>query len=100
MDRPKADSFTAFLEAKQRLKPSAAASTGATPLSLLFKLAQAGSMPLAELQSASGMAFAEFSSAVTDLGNSGYVEVTGEPGHEVAKLTALGQNVSRLAQPA
>jgi hypothetical protein len=100
MDRPKADSFTAFLEAKQRLRPSAAAFTGTTPLSLLFKLAQAGPMPLTELQSASGMAFAEFSSAVNDLANSGYVEVTGEPGHEVAKLTALGQNVSRLAQPA
>lgn len=100
MDRPKADSFTAFLEAKQRLKPAAVASTGGTPLSLLFKLAESGSMPLADLQSASGMAFSDFSTAVNDLVNSGYFEVDGEPGHEVAKVTPLGENVSRLARPA
>jgi hypothetical protein len=95
----KADSFTAYLEAKQRLQPSAPAA-GATPLSLLFKLAEAGQMPLAELQAASGMAFGEFAAAVKDLGNSGYLTVSGEPGHENAKLTPLGENVSRLAQPA
>jgi hypothetical protein len=100
MERAKADSFTAFLEAKQRLKPSAAAATGATPLSLLFKLAEAGPMALAELQSASGMAFAEFSSAVKNLGDSGYLSVSGAPGHEAASLTSLGENVSRLARPA
>jgi hypothetical protein len=96
----KADSFTAYLEAKQRLQPSAPPPAGTSPLSLLFKLAEAGPMPLAELQAASGMAFGEFAAAVKDLGNSGYLTVSGEPGHEFAKLTPLGENISRLAQPA
>ncbi len=95
----KADSFTAFLEAKQRLQPAAAAATGATPLSLLFKLAEAGPMPLAELQSASGMAFTDFAAAVKNLSNSGYLDISGAPGTEVAKLTPLGENVSRLGRP-
>ena len=96
----KADSFTAYLEAKQRLQSSAPTAAGATPLSLLFKLAEAGQMPLADLQAASGMAFGEFAAAVKDLGNSGYLTVSGEPGHENAELTPLGENVARLAQPA
>jgi len=99
MERPNTDSFTAYLEAKQRLQPPPAAG-GATPLSLLFKLAQAGEMPLADLQAASGMPFGEFAAAVKDLGNSGYLKVSGAPGYEAAKLTALGEDVSRLARPA
>jgi len=95
----KADSFTAYLEAKQRLKPSAPTAAGATPLSLLFKLAESGPMPLADLQAASGMAFGDFALAVSDLGNSRYLEVSGDPGHEVAKLTPLGENVASLARP-
>ena len=100
MERPKADSFTAYLEAKQRLKPVAAAATGATPLTLLFKLAEVGEMPLAELQGASGMPFDEFAAALKNLGDSRYLTVSGAPGHEVAKVTALGEDVARLARPA
>ena len=104
MERPKADSFTAYLEAKQRLKPAAPAApapaaSGATPLTLLFKLAEAGEMRLAELQSASGMPFEEFAAAIKDLGNSGYLTVFGAPGQEIAKVSPLGENVSRLARP-
>lgn len=100
MEPPKPDSFTAYLEAKQRLKPPAAAATGATPLSILFKLAEAGQMPLAELQHVSGMPFEEFAAALKNLGDSDYLRVSGEPGHEVAKLTTLGEDVARLARPA
>ncbi|HMD97779.1 MAG TPA: hypothetical protein VKM93_10690 [Terriglobia bacterium] len=100
MERAKPDSFTAYLEAKQRLKPSAPTGGGPTPLSLLFKLAEVGQMPLADLQAASGMPFAEFAAAIKDLGNSGYLTVSGEPGHEAASLTPLGENVSRLARVA
>ena len=57
-------------------------------------------MPLADLQSASGMAFGEFATALKSLGDSGYLTVSGAPGHEAAKLTALGEDVSRLAHPA
>jgi len=99
MERPKADSFTAYLEAKQRLQPSTPTATGATPLSLLFKLADGGEMPLAELQGASGMPFEQFAAAIKDLDNSGYLTISGVPGQEVAKLSPLGENVSRLARP-
>jgi DNA-binding IclR family transcriptional regulator len=102
MERPNTDSFTAYLEAKQRLQvaaPESPAAAGPTALSLLFKLAEAGQMPLAELQAASGMPFTEFAAAVKDLSNSGYLTVSGAPGHEVAKLSPLGENVSRLARP-
>ena len=100
MERANPNSFTAYLEAKQRLHPPPPAAAGATPLSLLFKLAEAGQMPLAELQSASGMGFGEFAAALKNLGDSGYLTVSGAPGHEVAKLTTLGEDVSRLARPA
>jgi hypothetical protein len=56
-------------------------------------------MPLAKLQAASGMPFGEFAAALKELGNSGYLTVSGEPGHEVAKLAPLGENLSRLALP-
>jgi len=100
VERARPDSFTAFLEAKQRLQPSASKGTGATPLSLLLKLAEAGQIPLAELQAASGMPFEEFAAALKDLGDSGYLTVLGAPGQEVARLTELGEHVSQLARPA
>jgi hypothetical protein len=99
MERARADSFTAYLEAKQRLTPTAPAATGAAPLSLLFKLAEAGEMQLAELQGASGMPFEEFAAAIKELGNSGYLTLSGAPGQELAKVSSLGEKVSRLARP-
>jgi hypothetical protein len=100
VERANPNSLTAYLEAKQRLQPSARTVAGATPLSLLFKLAEAGEMPLVELQAASGMAFGEFAASLKNLGDSGYLTVSGAPGNEVAKLTTLGEDVSRLALPA
>lgn len=103
LERSKADSFTAYLEAKQRLKATAAApGAGRTPLSLLFTLAEApqAEMKLAELQDVSGMPFSEFADAVKNLGNLGYLTVAGSPGNEVVTLTNLGREVSRLARPA
>lgn len=106
MSRSAADSFTAFLEEKQRLKSSqqpanAPAAAGSTPLSLLFKLAEApkSEMKLSDVQAASGMSFAVFAETLKSLGDSGYVTVTGAPGSEVVVLTALGLDVSRLARP-
>ena len=100
MERANPDSFTAYLEAKQRLQPSTPRAVGAAPLSLLFKLAEAGGqLPLAGLQAASGMAIGEFASALKSLSDSGYLAVSGAPGHEAAKLTTLGEDVSRLARP-
>ena len=111
MARSAAESFTAYLQEKQRLKsgarvPTAPASAapgvaGSTPLSLLFKLAEApkSEMKLSDLQAASGMSFTVFAETVKSLTDSGYVTVTGAPGNEVVVLTALGLDVSRLARP-
>jgi hypothetical protein len=63
MERSKAESITAYLEARQqqRAAPAPPASSG-TSLSLLAALAGApqGAMALAELQQASGMNLGDF----------------------------------------
>jgi len=102
MERPKADSFTTFLEEQQRLKPNAPPLTGATPLTLLFKLAEAGGlrMPVTELMAASGMSVIDFGAALNNLKASGYLTLSGPPDNEVATLTKLGEDVSRLARQA
>jgi hypothetical protein len=102
VERSKADSFTAYLEAKQRLRATAAVPSGAgsTPLSLLFTVAEApqAEMKLVELQAASGLPFDEFAGAVKNLTDLGYLGVAGPPGNEIVTLTKLGQDVSRLAR--
>jgi len=109
-ERSKAESFTAFLEAKEKQKSQTAPqhasgpvpAHGGTPLSLLFTLADSpkSEMKLSDLQTSSGMSFTAFAESLKSLGDSGYVTVTGAPGSEAVVLTALGQNVSRLARPA
>jgi predicted transcriptional regulator len=104
MQRPKADSFTTFLEAQERLKSaagSAAPVTGVAPLTVLFKLAEApkAQMPVTELMAASGMAFADFAEALKNLKESGYLTLSGPPSNETAALTKLGEDVARLARP-
>lgn len=102
MERPKADSFTTFLEEQQRLKSSATPpATGPTPLTLLFKLAQAPGlqMTVTELMAASGMSFTDFADALKNLKESGYLTLSGTSSNEAATLTKLGQDVSRLAHP-
>lgn len=101
MAQSKADSFSAFLEAKQRSKPGPTA-TGATALTLLGTVGGADQkqMPLQDLMSVSGMAFAEFADALKSLKELGYLTLTGPPGSELANLTPLGEEVSRLSRPA
>ncbi len=100
MERSKADSFTAFLEERQRLRSSAPNTSGGTPLTLLFRLGEAPKqqMPVTELMTASGLAFKDFADALKSLGDSGYVTLTGPPTNEVATLTKLGEDVVRLAR--
>ena|SRR5258708_678314 len=95
----KADSFSAFLEAKQRNRSSSAPS-GSTPLALLNALASADQeqMEVTDLMTASGMPLTDFADALKSLKESGYLTLSGAPGAEVAKLTTLGEDVSRLAR--
>lgn len=106
MERLKADSFTAFLEAQQSRKASpektslAAPASGGTALTLLVTLARAPKqqMPVTELMAASGMSFGDFAEALKSLGDLGYLTLAGPPGNEVTSLTKLGEDVSRLAR--
>ena len=102
MERSKADSFTAFLKEKQRLKSMRQPQPqGATPLSLLSLLAEAPQreMPVPELQAASGMSFTGLAEALKALQESGYLALSGPPGGESAVLTPLGVDVAGLARP-
>jgi len=101
MERSKADSFTAYLEARQkeRAAPTPPTSSG-TSLGLLAALAGAprGTMALTELQQASGMGFGDFSQSLQRLADTGYLTVSGQPGSETAQLTKLGSDVAELAR--
>jgi DNA-binding IclR family transcriptional regulator len=101
MERSKAESFTAYLEARQkeRATPPVPAS-GGTSLGLLAALAAAPqwSMALAELQQTSGRSFADFSQSIKRLEDTGYLTVGGQPGSETAQLTKLGSQVADLAR--
>ena len=103
MERSKADSFTAYLQEKQRLEKAErpAPAAGGTALSLLGALAEAPERPmaLAELHTASGMTFGDFAEALKRLQASGYVTISGAPGGETAELTRLGEDVAELARP-
>ena len=95
----KAESFSAYLGAKERSRSSAAPSSG-TPLALVNALAGAEQMqmPVTELMTASGMAFSDFADALKSLEKSGYLTLSGPASAEVAKLTPLGEDVARLAR--
>jgi DNA-binding IclR family transcriptional regulator len=104
MERSKADSFTAYLQEKQRLdraKQPVAQTTGGTALSVLGALAAAAAerMTLVELQAASGMTFGDFAEAIKRLQASGYLTVSGGAGSETAELTRLGEDVAKLSDP-
>jgi hypothetical protein len=104
MAQSKAESFTAYLEAKQQRKRAEPPQQtgGGTALSILAVLAGSGrdATPLPDLQAASGMSFTDFAEAVKRLQDSGYLTIAGAPGSETAQLTKLGQDVAALARPA
>jgi hypothetical protein len=101
MERSKAESITAYLEARQqqRAAPDAPAS-GGTSLGLLAALAAApqGTMALADLHKASGMNFGDFFQAIKRLADTGFLTVSGQFGSETAQITKLGSEVADLAR--
>lgn len=102
MERSKADSFTAFLQEKERLRSSRQPQhQGGTALGLLQVLADAPDrqMPITDVQAASGMSFTGFAEALKMLQDSRYLTLSGPPGGESAVLTPLGIDVAGLARP-
>jgi hypothetical protein len=102
MAQSKAESFTAYLEAKQRWERQKHTPGGGTAFSILTALADSAEHPMLwpALQAAVGMSFATFAGAVKRLLESGYITLTGAPGSEVARLTVLGADVADLARRA
>jgi hypothetical protein len=105
MEQSKADSFTAYLEAKQRSEKAkkSAPATGGTAFSILAVLAGNAGQPMPitpDLQAASGMTFTGFADAIKHLQASGYITLAGDPGSESAQLTEIGSQVASLARPA
>jgi hypothetical protein len=83
MERSKAESFTAYLEAKQRMELSERAAS-----SIRSRLVGAPDcrMALVELQAASDMSFLAFAEQLTRMQASGDLNVIGVPGREMAEL--------------
>jgi hypothetical protein len=104
MEQSKAESFTAYLQAKlsRQKTEETAPVAGGTAFSVLAVLARNAGLPmvLPDLQAASGMSFTGFAEAIKKLEDSGYITLTGAPGSESAELTALGSDVAALARPA
>ena len=102
MESSKADSFTAFLQERQRLKSvSQTPRPAASPMTILGVLAGASDrqMLVQEVQAASGMSFGDFAAALNGLRDSGYLTLSGPPGGESVVLTALGVDVAGLTRP-
>jgi hypothetical protein len=95
----KAESFSAYLGAWEQSKQNSTASSGMAPMALLQLLAAAEQkqMTLTDLMTASGMAFIDFGENLKTLKQSGYLTLSGSGSDEIAKLTPLGEDVSRLA---
>jgi len=96
---PKTDSYTAYLETKQRNKQIRPTTAGGTTFSLLRILAGASDkqMSVTNLMAASSMAFGEFAEALKSLGELGYLTLSGSPSNEVATLTRLGEEIANLS---
>jgi len=94
----KAESFSAYLGAWEQSKQnSPASSVPALALLQLLAAAEQKQMKVNDLMTASGMAYIAFGENLKNLKDSGYLTLSGSVSNEIAKLTPLGEDVSRLA---
>jgi hypothetical protein len=99
--KPKPGTFLPFLEASQRDKSSGWPAP-TSPLTLLEILARQvqQALPMADLQTLSGMEANRYRESLKRLRDTGYIAIEGEALAEVVRLTERGAEVARLAQPA
>jgi hypothetical protein len=99
--KPKPGAALPFLEYSQRLK-SSESSKPSSPVTLLDILARQVQqvLPMADLQTLSGMEANQYRESLKRLRDAGYIAIEGEPLAEVVRLTDRGADVARLAQPA
>ena len=94
----KAESFSAYLGAWEQSKQnSPASSVPALALLQLLAAAEQKQMTLTDLMNASGMEVIDFGENLKNLKESGYLTLGGSGSDATAKLTPLGEDVSRLA---
>ena len=99
--KSKPGSFLPFLEASQRGAPSTP-SAPASPVTLLEILGRQAqqSLPMADLQTLSGMESSRYVASLKSLRDEGYIVIEGDPLAGVVRMTDRGMDVSRLARPA
>lgn len=100
MDKPKAGSFSAFLEEdlkRQRREQGGARGSAISLLGILLQR-EDRELPISELMSQSGMGFVEFSDALKNLTASGMISMSGGAGQELAALTPKGEEVALLSK--
>lgn len=90
-----AGSFYAYLEASQRTAANPPVNGATMALLNMLDAADQKQKGVTDLMVASGMSFTNFADALKSLQDSGYVTVNGEGALQIAKLTALGQEVAR-----
>jgi len=101
MDKPRAGSFSAFLEADLKRQRKERGASGAGPIGLLGVLLQRDDreLPVSELMSRSGMGILEFSDALKSLTAAGMISLGGGAGdQEVAALTPKGVEVAQVSK--
>ena len=97
MAQSKAESFSAYLGAWEKSKSNPPASSAPMALLQLLAAAEQKQMTLTDLMTASGMKFIDFGENLKTLKDSGYLTLSGSGSDEIAKLSPLGEDVSRLA---
>lgn len=102
MPEPKPGSFLPFLEFEQRNKQPAQSVPSASPITLLEILCRQvqRTLPLADLQTLSGMDSARYRDALKNLRDAGYVLIEGPALDEMVRLTDKGAEAAALARPA
>ncbi|MEK7404305.1 MAG: hypothetical protein AAB225_04285 [Acidobacteriota bacterium] len=98
----KVGSFSAFLEARQKRERSQQPAPRTSPIALLSILAgtDGRELPVSDLMTQSGMEFMEYAEALKNLRGAGFVDLAGQPGAEVVKLTPRGEETAALARSA
>ena len=90
-----ANSFGTFLETVQRGDKVEVAGTN-NYLKLLALVNDVDSQSKAELFEESGLGPIAFAKAMRTLREAGFINVVGQPGQEVVKLTPIGEQIARI----
>ena len=91
MDKPRAGSFSAYLEERQKRQRREHGASMVSSFGLLGVLLEQENreLPISELMSQSGMGFVEFSDALKSLTAAGMISMSGGAGQELADRNSV-----------